>query len=125
MTPQGVLKFFSLALFPYTCQEPQLSWSAGHLWKIDTLELLPVQLTWGISLYLYLWKAQLFLQLPVKTHSFGSLSSLILVCINGTEPLSPGCTRPQNAVCTILIIHVAHAKSIVLCGDDLMFSCVP
>lgn len=66
-TPQGVLKFSSLAIFPHTCQEPQLSWSTDHSWKIDTLELLPVQLTWGISLYLYLWKAQLFLQLPMKT----------------------------------------------------------
>lgn len=66
-TPQGVLKFFSLAISPSACQEPQLSWSSDHAWKIDTLERLPAQLIWGIALYLYQWKAQRFLQLPVKT----------------------------------------------------------
>lgn len=34
MTPQGYLKFFSLATFPYPDPEPQLSWSTDPSWKI-------------------------------------------------------------------------------------------
>lgn len=34
MTPQGYLKFFSLAIFPYPDPEPQLSWSTDPSWKI-------------------------------------------------------------------------------------------
>lgn len=60
VTPQGTLKFVSLALFPCTYPEPQVSWSADHSWELHTLELRPLQLTWDSSLYLYLWKTQSF-----------------------------------------------------------------